>query len=66
MNSVLACSAETQTKIDEKVVEVVRAQYEKAKKILTENKSKLHKLANYLYVNETITGNEFMEILNQE
>ena len=62
----LACSAETQTKIDEKVVEVVKAQYEKAKKIITENKSKLHKLANYLYVNETITGDEFMEILNQE
>ncbi len=65
-DTALACSAETQTKIDEKVVEVVRAQYEKAKKILTENKSKLHKLANYLYVNETITGDEFMEILNQE
>ena len=65
-DTALACSAETQTKIDEKVVEVVRAQYEKAKKILTENKSKLHKLAKYLYVNETITGNEFMEILNQE
>ena len=62
----LACSAETQTKIDEKVVEVVKVQYEKAKKIITENKSKLHKLANYLYVNETITGDEFMEILNQE
>ena len=62
----LACSAETQTKIDEKVVEVVKAQYEKAKKIITENKSKLDKLAQYLYINETITGDEFMEILNQE
>ena len=62
----LACSVETQTKIDEKVVEVVKAQYEKAKKIITENKSKLDKLAQYLYINETITGDEFMEILNQE
>ena len=62
----LACSAETQTKIDEKVVEVVKTQYEKAKKIITENKSKLDKLAQYLYINETITGDEFMEILNQE
>ena len=61
-----ACSAETQTKIDEKVVEVVRAQYEKAKKIITENKRKLDQLAQYLYINETITGDEFMEILNQE
>ena len=65
-DTALACSAETQTKIDEKVVEVVKAQYEKAKKIITENKSKLDKLAQYLYINETITGEEFMEILNQE
>lgn len=62
----LACSAETQTKIDEKVVEVVKAQYEKAKQIIMENKAKLDKLAQYLYINETITGDEFMEILNQE
>ena len=62
----LACSAETQTKIDEKVVEVVKAQYEKAKRIITENKKKLDQLAQYLYINETITGDEFMEILNQE
>ena len=62
----LACSAETQTKIDEKVVEVVKAQYEKAKQIITENKAKLDKLAQYLYINETITGDEFIEILNQE
>ena len=60
----LACSAETQTKIDEKVVEVVKAQYEKAKQIIMENKAKLDKLAQYLYMNETITGDEFMEILN--
>ena len=62
----LSCSAETQTKIDEKVVEVVKAQYEKAKKIIIENKRKLDQLAQYLYINETITGDEFMEILNQE
>jgi len=65
-DTALACSAETQTKIDEKVVEVVKAQYEKAKRIITDNIAKLHKLANYLYINETITGDEFMEILNQE
>ena len=62
----LVCSTETQTKIDEKVVEVVKAQYEKAKKIITENKRKLDQLAQYLYINETITGDEFMEILSQE
>ena len=62
----LSCSAETQTKIDEKVVEVVKAQYEKAKKIIIENKRKLDQLAQYLYINETITGDEFIEILNQE
>ena len=65
-DTALACSAETQTKIDEKVVEVVKEQYEKAKKIITENKRKLDQLAQYLYINETITGDEFMEILNQE
>jgi len=65
-DTALACSAETQTKIDEKVVEVVKAQYERAKKIITENKRKLDQLAQYLYINETITGDEFMEILNQE
>ena len=65
-DTALACSAETQTKIDEKVVEVVKAQYEKAKKIIVENKRKLDQLAQYLYINETITGDEFMEILNQE
>ena len=65
-DTALACSAETQAKIDEKVVGVVKAQYEKAKKIITENKRKLDQLAQYLYINETITGDEFMEILNQE
>jgi len=48
------------------VVEVVKVQYEKAKQIITENKKKLDQLAQYLYINETITGDEFMEILNQE
>lgn len=61
-----ACSAETQSKVDEKVVELIKSQYEKAKQIIIENKSKLDKLAQYLYINETITGDEFMEILNQE
>jgi len=65
-DTALACSAETQTKIDEKVVGVVKEQYEKAKQIITENKRKLDQLAQYLYINETITGDEFMEILNQE
>ena len=60
----LACSAETQTKIDQRVVEVVKAQHEKAVNILTENRAKLDELAQYLYEKETITGEEFMHILN--
>ena len=59
----LACSTETQAKIDEKVVALVKAQYEKAKQILLANKAKLDELAQYLYTNETITGDEFMQIL---
>lgn len=59
----LACSAETQTMIDQKTVEVVRTQHEKALKILQDNLPKLHELAKYLYEHETITGDEFMEIL---
>lgn len=59
----LACSTETQTKIDEKVIALVKAQYEKAKQILLANKAKLDELAQYLYANETITGDEFMQIL---
>lgn len=59
----LACSAETQTLIDKQVVELIKKQYEKAKNILTENRSKLDKLAQFLYEKETITGEEFMEIL---
>ncbi len=60
----LVCSAETQTEIDRQVVELVKKQYEKAKKIIIDNKPKLDELAQYLYMNETITGDEFMEILN--
>ncbi len=59
----LACSAETQTLIDKQVVELIKKEYEKAKKILTENRSKLDELAQFLYEKETITGEEFMEIL---
>ncbi len=59
----LACSAETQTKIDEKVVELVKTQHEKAIKILRDNREKLDEAAQYLYKNETITGDEFMKIL---
>lgn len=59
----LVCSAETQTLIDKQVVELIKKEYEKAKKILTENRSKLDKLAQFLYEKETITGEEFMEIL---
>ncbi len=65
-DSSLACSAETQRQIDEQVVALVRGEHEKAKKILTENKAALDKLSMYLYEKETITGDEFMEILNQE
>ncbi len=60
----LACSAETQTRIDQRVVELVKAQHEKAVNILTENRAKLDELAQYLYEKETITGEEFMHILN--
>ena len=61
----LACSAETQTKIDQRVVELVKAQHEKAVNILTENRAKLDELARHLYEKETITGEEFMRILNE-
>ena len=62
-DSSLACSPETQTRIDEKTVELVRAQHEKALRILQDNLPKLHELARYLYEHETITGEEFMQIL---
>lgn len=60
----LACSADTQTEIDRQVVALVKEQHDKAKQILTDNKGKLDELAKYLYINETITGDEFMNILN--
>ena len=62
----LACSAETQTKIDQRVVELVKKQHEKAVNILTENRAKLDELAQYLYEKETITGEEFMKIVNEK
>ncbi len=63
-DAALACSAETQTKIDMRVVELVKAQHEKAIRILTENRAKLDALAKHLYEKETITGEEFMAILH--
>ena len=61
----LACSAETQTKIDQQVVALVQKQHDKAVKILMDNREKLDQLATYLYEKETITGEEFMRILNK-
>ncbi len=61
----LSCSTETQKAIDRKVVELVKAQHAKARKILEDNRSKLDELAQFLYEKETITGDEFMEILNK-
>ena len=60
----LTCSPETQREIDRKVVKLVKVQHEKARKILEENREKLDELAAFLYEKETITGDEFMEILN--
>ena len=65
-DSSLACSAQTQREIDQKVVELVKKQHEKAIQILTENRDKLDELAKYLYEKETITGDEFMAILEKE
>ena len=62
----LACSAQTQREIDQKVMELVKAQHQKAIQILTDNRQKLDELAKYLYQKETITGDEFMEILERE
>ena len=59
----LACSAQMQAKIDEQVIELVKSQHGKALQILTDNRSKLDELANFLYERETITGEEFMKIL---
>ena len=61
----LACSAETQSKTDAQIVELVRKQHEKALTILKDNRGKLDELASYLYEHETITGEEFMRILNE-
>ena len=62
----LACSADTQNRIDQKVVELVKTQHEKAVRILTENRKVLDSLAQFLYEKETITGDEFMQILKKE
>ena len=62
----LSCSAETQARIDALVVSIVKEQYQKATQILTENRAKLDELAKYLYEKETITGEEFMNILNKK
>lgn len=62
----LTCSPDTQAKIDQRVVELIRKQYEKAMSILSENRRKLDELAKYLYESETITGEEFMKILEQK
>jgi cell division protease FtsH len=61
----LACSAETQTKIDGLVVDLVKKQHQKAAEILMQNREKLDELSQYLYQRETITGEEFMTILNR-
>ena len=65
-NTSLACSAQTQREIDQRVVDLVKAQHEKAVKILTDNRAKLDELAKYLYEKETITGDEFMAILEEK
>ena len=62
----LACSAEMQAKIDDRVISLVKQQHAKARQILEENRQKLDQLAQFLYEKETITGEEFMEILNRE
>lgn len=61
----LACSAELQAKIGYQVIDLVKTQHEKAKRILLENRGKLDELSRFLYEKETITGDEFMEILNK-
>ncbi len=64
-DAALACSADTAAEIDRQVVELVKAQHEKAVKLLTENREKLDELAKFLYEKETITGEEYMRILNE-
>ena len=63
-DTTLACSPETQAKIDKMVVDLVQKQYEKAMNILKENRASLDRIAQHLYEKETITGDEFMDILN--
>ena len=62
-DAALTCSAETQARIDRLVVEMVKAQYDRAKALLTENRAALDRLAQHLYEKETITGEEFMRLL---
>ena len=62
----LACAGETAADIDEMVIELVKQEYNKAEKLLSDNMDKLHELAKYLYEKETITGEEFMKILNDK
>jgi len=62
----MSCSPETATKIDSMVVSIVREEHSKALQILKDNIQKLHEIAKYLYENETITGEEFMDILNSK
>lgn len=64
-DSSLACSEETQRQVDKQVVALVKKQHEKAKQILMDNRKKLDELAEYLYKKETITGEEFMSVLNK-
>ena len=64
-DSSLSCSMETQTKIDKKVSEIIQGQYDRATELLQSNMTKLHEIAKYLYEHETITGDEFMQILNR-
>lgn len=61
----LACSDQTATHVDEEVVRLIQQAYEEARRILEENKEKLHELAKFLYERETITGEQFMEIVNR-
>ena len=62
----LACSQATADRVDEKVVSIVKAQHEKARSLLVENRAKLDEISKYLYERETISGEEFMDILNRK
>ena len=64
-DATLSCSPETQTRLDEKVIEIVESQRQKAMRLLKEHEDTLHRLSQYLYEHETITGAEFMQILSQ-